>query len=107
MVSAADDPAKKRAMHLFNCAQRAHSNYLEHSAAVAAALLVSGIRYPVAASTAGLVWGVGRIVYAVGYTWDSPGNKNGVYRIRGAFHMLAALTLFGLTGLSGWKLLTA
>lgn len=51
-----------------DCAQRAHANFLEHYPAFLIGLLGSGIRYPVTASTVGLIWGASRVLYLYGYT---------------------------------------
>lgn len=52
----------------FNCAQRAHSNFTENQTSFLGALLVTGLRYPVAAATIGAGWAVSRVIYALGYT---------------------------------------
>jgi glutathione S-transferase len=57
--SAADAETKK-AQYLWNCAQRAHGNYLEAQPAVALSLLISGVQYPTTAATLGAVWTLGR-----------------------------------------------
>ncbi|KAG8624824.1 hypothetical protein KVT40_007891 [Elsinoe batatas] len=96
-LSSASSPEKKQALHLFNCAQRAHGNFLENQTGVLVTMLVAGVRYPVAASVLGAVWNVGRVVYAVGYTRkDTQGGKA---RLQGSFFWLAQL---GLMGLAGW-----
>jgi glutathione S-transferase len=62
--SAADAETKK-AQYLWNCAQRAHGNYLEVQPSVALSLLISGVQYPVTAAALGSVWIVGRYVIVV------------------------------------------
>lgn len=45
---ATDAEAKvDKAKYLFNCAQRAHANFLEHQSTFLASLLISGLSYPV------------------------------------------------------------
>lgn len=45
---ATDAEAKvDKAKYLFNCAQRAHANFLEHHPTFLASLLISGLSYPV------------------------------------------------------------
>lgn len=45
---ATDDEAKAdKAKYLFNCAQRAHANFLEHQPTFLTSLLISGLSYPV------------------------------------------------------------
>jgi len=92
-------------MYLFNCAQRAHGNYLENVPLVLPAMLVGGLKYPLATSALSVVWMVGRIVYAVGYT--AKGRNDGKGRLPGSFFWLAQLALYGLTGWVGYGLLTA
>lgn len=53
---------QKKAMYLFNCAQRAHLNFNENHPSVMAAMLLSGIVYPQASAALGAVWSLGRIV---------------------------------------------
>ncbi|KAH7362928.1 hypothetical protein B0T11DRAFT_89120 [Plectosphaerella cucumerina] len=55
----------------FNCAQRAHNNYTENQISFLGALLISGLRYPVAAAGLGAAWVVARVAYVFGYTSDS------------------------------------
>lgn len=47
-------------MYLFNCAQRAHGNYLESLTTVALSLLIAGVQYPTLSAGAGAGWLVGR-----------------------------------------------
>ena len=53
-------------------------------------LFVSGIKHPLIASTAGLVWIVGRYFYAQGYYTGDPKKRN-----RGSIHYLGLITLLG------------
>jgi len=65
-----------RAKYVFNCAQRAHANFLEHQPQFLIPLLISGLRYPVASAVLGLAWCVARVMYAVGYvTGKAEGGK--------------------------------
>ncbi|KAM0280287.1 hypothetical protein ACHAQH_004123 [Verticillium albo-atrum] len=59
---------KDRKAYMFNCAQRAHSNFTENHTSFLGALLVAGLRYPVAAAALGAGWTISRFVYALGYT---------------------------------------
>ncbi|MCJ1368873.1 hypothetical protein MMC20_000080 [Loxospora ochrophaea] len=67
--------------YLFNCAQRAHANFVENHSTFLVVLLIAGIKYPVVSAGMGAVWGVGRVAYAVGYTMK--GKKNGSGRRNG------------------------
>lgn len=53
---------QKKAMYLFNCAQRAHANFNENHPSVMVSLLLSGVVYPQASAALGAVWSLGRIV---------------------------------------------
>ncbi|MCJ1469051.1 hypothetical protein MMC07_007683 [Pseudocyphellaria aurata] len=93
-----------KAKYLFNCAQRAHANFLEHQPAFMAPLLLAGLSYPIPSAAMGLTWCVGRVVYALGYT-----NKNkvdGAGRNIGNFFWLPELGLQITALLTGYKMIT-
>lgn len=102
-ISAASDEKKKKDLYLFNCAQRAHGNFLENQPSVLAAMLVAGLEYPIATAVMGAGWSIFRIVYAVGYT--SKTQTNGKGRLAGSFFWLFQLGLFGMAGWTGAKML--
>ncbi|XP_071819081.1 glutathione S-transferase 3, mitochondrial-like [Apostichopus japonicus] len=77
----------------FNCYQRAHQNALETLPFFIVFLLLGGLQYPVASSIAGVVWCVGRLIYAVGYYTGDAG-KRAPGSILG---FLALFVLFGST----------
>ena len=104
-IATAPSVEKKRAMYVFNCAQRAHYNFLENYPQVLAALLIAGLKYPRTSATLGAVWCVCRVVYALGYTRS--GNKEQSGRYAGAGAWTAQFTLFGLAGKIGYDLLMA
>eukprot|EP00698_Gefionella_okellyi_P018044 TRINITY_DN5377_c0_g1_i1.p1 TRINITY_DN5377_c0_g1~~TRINITY_DN5377_c0_g1_i1.p1 ORF type:complete len:140 (-),score=21.78 TRINITY_DN5377_c0_g1_i1:41-460(-) len=86
----------------FNCYQRAHQNMLETWPQILWMLAFGGIRFPVISSVAGLVWTVGRIVYAYGYYTFEPKNRsNGQFMYLGVIALLVtsvgtALQLLGV-----------
>lgn len=98
------DPEKKKAMYLFNCAQRAHGNYLENLPSVIPAMLIGGLRFPVATAIAGLGWSVSRVVYAVGYTDKTKSDGSG--RLPGSFFWLFQLAMYVMTGIVGYDLIS-
>jgi len=98
------DAEKKKNLYLFNCAQRAHGNYVENLPIVIPALLISGLKFPLIAAVLGLVWNAGRVVYALGYT--SREKNDGSGRLSGAFFWFAQLALYILTGTVGYQLIT-
>lgn len=80
-------PSSKANMLAFNSAQRAHQNFNENHVTALGAMLVAGLKYPVAAAVLGGVWSVNRVVYAIGYT--KSGQDGGKGRYYGALWMLA------------------
>ncbi|KAF2717536.1 hypothetical protein K431DRAFT_153217 [Polychaeton citri CBS 116435] len=99
---------EKRALYLFNCAQRAHHNILENYTAALTAMLVSGISYPRLAAATGAIWVVGRAIYAIGYTSTNKRNVDGSGRFfYGGFHLaaLSQVMLLVLVCKSGLELL--
>ncbi|GAB4821870.1 hypothetical protein N2152v2_008916 [Parachlorella kessleri] len=82
------DKAHNKDADAFNCVQRGHQNTLENFPAFLGLLLATGLRFPIYATLAGLVWTVGRIVYFKGYSTGDP-----KARYRGGF------CHFGLLGL--------
>ena len=83
----------------FNNAQRAHGNYLEQFPSVIVMVLVNGLFTPILAAGLGLVYLVGRHLYAVGYTGASFGRLPG-----GLMSFLALLSLFALVLFNGCSL---
>ncbi|KAM7195292.1 hypothetical protein V8F33_006800 [Rhypophila sp. PSN 637] len=70
---AANDVAEKDPLaHKFNCAQRAHANFTENLTPFLGELLITGLRYPIFAASAGGVWVFGRVIYAIGYANGGP-----------------------------------
>jgi glutathione S-transferase len=81
--------------HLFNCAQRAHSNFIENQVSEVGALLVAGVGFPKTAAAMGVAWTICRYFYMTGYNkgGDGKGRYNGL-----AFWPIQ----LGLIGLAGW-----
>ncbi|KZF21591.1 membrane-associated proteins in eicosanoid and glutathione metabolism [Xylona heveae TC161] len=99
-----EQAAKETAAFQFNCAQRAHGNYLEHQPSVLIALLLSGVFYPRLAALMGGLWSFNRVLYTLGYTRPSWG-PDGKGRYKGTAYILCELALYVMTCLAGWKLL--
>lgn len=98
--------AKDPKAFAFNCAQRAHANYLENQPSVIAAMLVAGLQYPVATAVLGATWIVNRYIFMVGYSkpeWGAEGKG----RLRGGLSWLAQLGLFGLSVAVGVNMVRA
>lgn len=90
-------------MYLFNCAQRAHYNFVENYITFLPAMLIAGLRYPVPAAIAGGLWSVFRVLYAVGYTRKDKDNGSG--RLVGSAFWLVQFALYGMVGYAGYSLL--
>jgi glutathione S-transferase len=56
----------------FNCAQRAHAHFTENLTPHVLDLAIAGLRFPLIAAGCGLLWSVGRAVYAYGYVNIGP-----------------------------------
>lgn len=106
MVSAADAD-KKKEMHIFNCTQRAHANFLENQPSVIAAMLISGLQYPLTSASMGAVWIFGRIVYALGYASRNPKNVNGRHRMRGMFLLIPQFGVYIMSVMTAYNIITA
>ena len=86
------------AKYRFNCAQRAHANFLEHLPTFAITSAIAGLRYPVATAALGAAWNLGRIFFAWGYIGSTLEQK-GSGRYKGFWYLLAEV---GLIGAAGW-----
>jgi glutathione S-transferase len=52
--------------HKFNCAQRAHANFIENQPTMLGALLLAGLKFPITSAILGVAWTVSRYLYMVG-----------------------------------------
>ncbi|KAF2138239.1 uncharacterized protein K452DRAFT_290821 [Aplosporella prunicola CBS 121167] len=101
-IDACDDAKQKSALQVYNCAQRAHYNYIENHPTFLTAMLISGLRYPVAAASVGAAWCLGRTLYAIGYT--RPNTENGKGRLIGVWASLLQIGMLGTAAWTCWKL---
>ncbi|KAJ5591639.1 uncharacterized protein N7459_002008 [Penicillium hispanicum] len=79
----------------FNCAQRAHSNFLENAPQTMLFTLVAGLKYPELAAGIGSLWVAFRSLYLYGYVYS--GKPQGKGRFLGSMFWLAQGALWGLT----------
>ncbi|KAK7749876.1 hypothetical protein SLS53_000458 [Cytospora paraplurivora] len=79
-----------------NCAQRAHSNFVENLTPFLATLFIAGVRYPIAAAGLGFGWLAFRVLYTIGYLSKS-GPKG-----RGIGYVGALFSGMGLALAAGW-----
>ncbi|KAE9986174.1 hypothetical protein EG328_006437 [Venturia inaequalis] len=100
LLASTTDSTQKQNLYLFNCAQRAHYNFLENYVTFLPALLIAGLKYPVASSVLGAAWCVFRAMYATGYTRAD--KKDGKGRLMGSAFWLAQFALYGMVGKVAW-----
>ncbi|KAK2743063.1 hypothetical protein FQN57_005019 [Myotisia sp. PD_48] len=63
----------------FNCAQRAHQNYLENMSLAMISTLVAGLRYPTATALVSGAWLAMRGLFAYGYVYSNKPQGKGRY----------------------------
>lgn len=80
----------------FNCAQRAHQNYLENLPTFLVTSAIAGLQYPIPTAVMGVVWCAGRLVYAKGYI-NSTVEQKGAGRYKGSWFLLAQIGLLGVS----------
>ena len=95
----AEQASSSRMAYIFNCAQRAHTNYLEHQTTLLVAMFIGGLKAPIVSAGMGFAWLIARIMYVQGYTSDSKGNENGRGRMKGIWHFGP---YYGLVGMGLW-----
>lgn len=79
----------------FNCAQRAHSNFLENSSQTMLTTLVAGLKYPQLAAGLATAWVAARMLFLYGYVYS--GKPQGKGRMLGGFFWLFQGGLWALT----------
>lgn len=77
---------------VFNCIQRSHQHYLELYPQFLALLLLGGLQCPKVSAGAGVVYLVGRIAFAIGYSTGEPDKRK-----YGGFASIGMLVLLGNT----------
>lgn len=88
--------------YAFNCAQRAHANFLENAPWTAMAMLFAGLTYPRLSAGLGLGWLLFRLAFMRGYVFSGkPGGKG---RFQGSLAWPIQFTLYGLAMVTAWKM---
>ena len=95
-----EEASKNSAAKQFNCAQRAHANFLENLPTFLILLGTAGLRYPVYSAVSGVVFLAGRVVYAQGYSTGEPKNRQ-----KGAFQYIGLLSLLVMSGVTCYKMI--
>ncbi|PGH13428.1 hypothetical protein AJ79_03707 [Helicocarpus griseus UAMH5409] len=81
----------------FNCAQRAHANFLENMPQTMLYTVVAGLKYPNATAALSATWVVMRILFLYGYVYSDKPNGEGRY-----YGMLSWFAQAGLWALSAF-----
>jgi uncharacterized membrane protein YecN with MAPEG domain len=85
----------------FNNAQRAHYNFVESIAATTLLLIVGGLYQPIIAASTGLAMIIGRLIFAIGYTYSGPKGRT----IGGIIIDIGYLVLLVLACMSAVKMI--
>lgn len=93
------------AAYEFNCAQRAHTQFMENAPQTMMSMLVSGVVYPNATALLGAAWLVCRCLFLYGYVFGT--KEKGAGRYLGSGFWLAQGGLWGLVGMTAWKLVSS
>ncbi|KAJ5503006.1 hypothetical protein N7463_005880 [Penicillium fimorum] len=86
---------ENRKAEQFNCAQRAHTNFLENASQTMLFTLVAGLKYPEWAAGLGALWVFFRALFLYGYVYSNKPQGKG--RMIGAFFWLVQGALWGLS----------
>lgn len=87
--------------YFYQCAQRAHSNFVENQPTFLASLFIAGLKYPLIAGATGIAWNLFRIVYTVGYTSQK---AQGSGRYTGLWAFPLQIALIGMSGKVAWDM---
>ncbi|KAF9039330.1 hypothetical protein BJ165DRAFT_1407528 [Panaeolus papilionaceus] len=78
---------------LFNCAQRAHQNTLEHVPIIFTTAIIAGAQFPLLAACNATLFNIGRISYTRGYLSGDPQKRSTVLHFVGAAAYMAQLAV--------------
>ncbi|KAI9374004.1 hypothetical protein BJX61DRAFT_541158 [Aspergillus egyptiacus] len=91
----AEECKSNRKAYQFNCAQRAHANFLENAPQTMLSVLIAGFRYPQLAAGLGAAWVLFRGLFMYGYIYSEKPEGKG--RFMGSFFWLAQMALWALS----------
>jgi glutathione S-transferase len=92
------------AAYQFNCAQRAHAQFMENAPQTMISMLVAGFMYPNATASLGAAWLLLRALYMYGYIYSS--KEKGTGRYKGGLFWVAQGGIWGLVGMTAWKIIS-
>lgn len=100
-------PGYHKEADAFNRVQRGHQNMFESLTAILLASLVGGIKHPITSSIACLAYGIGSILFLIGYADTKLDVKMARYKKGGVLKHIGALTCIGTSisfagSLNGW-----
>jgi len=80
----------------FNCVQRAHQNYLEQLPGMLAMIVLGTFSFPLFTTVFGLIWLLGRLVYAMGYRGSPKRRHRGSFQYIGVLGLMALMIAFAV-----------
>ena len=89
--------------YVFNCAQRAHANFLENAPFAVMTMLAGGLTYPLLTAGLGFGWCFFRVLYLRGYVFS--GIEAGKGRSQGSPFWLFQIGLLGTAVVTALKLI--
>jgi glutathione S-transferase len=102
MYASREECAKDGKKRIFNCVQRAHQNTLENYPSFLMLLTTTSIFSPRWAAIGGVMWLIGRWLFAQGYSTGDPSK-----RFRGAPQVLGILPMLGISIWGAYHMITA
>jgi glutathione S-transferase len=102
--ASAQDMKVNPVAYQFNCAQRAHAQFMENAPQTMMSMLVAGVAYPNATAVLGAGWLVSRCLFLYGYVWSKKEKGNGRYL--GTTFWMFQWGLMGLVGKTALDLIS-
>jgi glutathione S-transferase len=102
--ASAQDMKANQAAYQFNCAQRAHAQFMENAPQTMMSMLVAGVMYPNATAVLGAAWLAARVLYLYGYVYSA--KERGGGRYIGGWFWFAQGGLWALVGMTAVNLIS-